>query len=73
MAKCAKKIMQRNKLGDKISLIPKRSTEMTVGPGELYWLGLAGEWQSMSDLSDLLCENARQGKDPASCRFVVTL
>ncbi|XP_071086920.1 protein arginine N-methyltransferase 7-like [Haliotis cracherodii] len=32
MAKCAKKIMQKNKLGDKISLIPKRSTEMTVGP-----------------------------------------
>ncbi|XP_067651513.1 protein arginine N-methyltransferase 7-like [Haliotis asinina] len=32
MASCAAKIMQRNNLGHKINLIPKRSTDLTVGP-----------------------------------------
>nr|XP_022342003.1 protein arginine N-methyltransferase 7-like [Crassostrea virginica] len=31
MAKCASKIIQQNGFGDKIQIIPKRSTEITVG------------------------------------------
>ena len=33
MADCARKIIQKNGFGDKIKLIPKRSTDVTVGPG----------------------------------------
>ncbi|XP_046582798.1 protein arginine N-methyltransferase 7-like [Haliotis rubra] len=43
MAKCAAKIMQRNKLGDKINLIPKRSTELTVGPDGDMHMGTMSE------------------------------
>ena len=35
MAKCASKIIQQNGFGDKIQIIPKRSTEITVGSGNL--------------------------------------
>ena len=35
MAKCASKIIQQNGFGDKIQIIPKRSTEITVGTGNL--------------------------------------
>nr|CAG4640705.1 EOG090X02VY [Eulimnadia texana] len=34
MAECAKKVMRRNQLDDKIKLVPKRSTEMEVGPSK---------------------------------------
>lgn len=33
MAECALKIMTENGYGDKIKLVPKRSTELTVGEG----------------------------------------
>ena len=33
MAECAKKIIQDNGFQDKIQLIPKRSTDITVGEG----------------------------------------
>ena len=33
MAECARRIMKQNGLADKIKLVPKRSTEITVGPG----------------------------------------
>ncbi|XP_029637505.1 protein arginine N-methyltransferase 7 [Octopus sinensis] len=34
MAECAKKVIKRNGFEDKIKLIPKRSTELTVGEGK---------------------------------------
>lgn len=33
MAKCAREIIQQNGFGNKIRLIPKRSTDITVGRG----------------------------------------
>lgn len=33
MAKCAKKVIHENGLGEVIRIIPKRSTNMTVGAG----------------------------------------
>lgn len=35
MAKCAREIIQQNGFGDKIRLIPKRSTDITVGRGNI--------------------------------------
>lgn len=35
MAKCAREIIQQNGFGDKIRLIPKRSTDITVGEGNI--------------------------------------
>lgn len=35
MAKCAREIIQQNGLGNKIRLIPKRSTDITVGRGNI--------------------------------------
>ena len=35
MADCAKKIIQQNGYGNKINLILKRSTAVTVGPGKI--------------------------------------
>jgi len=34
MAECAKKIIAENGFADKITVIPKRSTELVVGKGE---------------------------------------
>lgn len=34
MAECASKIIEQNGFGDKIKLVPKRSTELTVGEGK---------------------------------------
>ena len=33
MAECCEKILKRNGFGERIKLIPKRSTELVVGPG----------------------------------------
>jgi hypothetical protein len=38
MAKCAKKIILSNGFADKIKIIPKRSTEVTVGSGDTIYL-----------------------------------
>lgn len=35
MAKCAREIIQQNGFGDKIRLIPKRSTDIIVGRGNI--------------------------------------
>lgn len=35
MAKCAREIIQQNGFGNKIRLIPKRSTDITVGRGNI--------------------------------------
>lgn len=36
MADCARKIIQQNGYGNKIKLIPKRSTGVSVGPGRKF-------------------------------------
>jgi len=34
MAECARKVIAQNGFAEKINLIPKRSTEVTVGEGQ---------------------------------------
>ena len=36
MAECAKKIIAKNGFAEKIHIIPKRSTEVTVGEGKVF-------------------------------------
>ncbi len=35
MAKCARQVIKDNGMSDKIKVVPKRSTELTVGPGNV--------------------------------------
>ena len=37
MADCARQVIADNKFADRITLIPKRSTEIEVGPGEIFF------------------------------------
>ena len=40
MAKCARQVIKDNGMSDKITVLPKRSTGLTVGPGTVHDVNL---------------------------------
>ena len=63
MAACAKKVMQANGCWDKVHLIKKRSTNVTVGHGEGY------DMQERANIFDH--RSLRHGIDRGGCYFHV--